>query len=123
MFKLRVQNVAFWAIAPTLFTRYCYNQSIDDRIDNLWRIHKNREEKGLGGTAEKCGIYLNHGGDQGFDILNGLHVRFDSLVHGITSRPYLDNPFVRFHENIEQYPSMQHDIDDTIMYETDNFER
>ena len=57
MFKLRVQNVAFWAIAPTLFARFSYNQSIDDRIDNIWRIHKNREEKGLGGTYKKTGIY------------------------------------------------------------------
>ena len=58
MFKLRVQNIAFWAIAPTMLWRYSYNQSINDRIDNLWRIHKNRQEKGLGGTGEKTGIYF-----------------------------------------------------------------
>lgn len=61
MFKLRVQNVAFWAVVPTLFARYSYNQTIDERIDNLWRIHKNREAKGLGGTALKTNQYANHG--------------------------------------------------------------
>ena len=86
MFKLRVQNVAFWAIAPTMLWRYSYNQSIDDRIDNLWRIHKNRQEKGLGGTGQKSGIYKDeHLGDNGVRIENGLSIRMDSLTNGIIS--------------------------------------
>ena len=42
IFKLKVQNVAFFAVAPTLLSKYCYQQSIEDRIDNLWRVHLNR---------------------------------------------------------------------------------
>ena len=42
IFKLKVQNIAFFAVAPTLLSKYCYQQSIEDRIDNLWRIHLNR---------------------------------------------------------------------------------
>ena len=42
MFKLKVQNVAFFAVVPTLISRYCYQQSIEDRVDSLWRIHESR---------------------------------------------------------------------------------
>lgn len=47
---MRPGNVLFWAGAPTLFARYAYKESIDERVDNLWRVHKNRENQGLGGT-------------------------------------------------------------------------
>jgi hypothetical protein len=56
MFKLRVQNVLFWGIVPTLFVQYSYNQSVHNRINNLWRIHRFREQKGLGGTYTSTGI-------------------------------------------------------------------
>lgn len=39
-------------------------------------------------------------------------MRMDSIIHGIVEKPYLDNPFQRFHENIEQYPNFLEDIDD-----------
>ena len=103
MFKLRVQNVAFWAIAPTLIWQYSYNQSIDERIDNLWRIHKNREEKGLGGTGQKSGIYLDeHNAESSNTINNGLAIRMDSLTNGIVPHQYLDNPFIRWNEQIDK---------------------
>jgi hypothetical protein len=28
-------------------------------LSNLWRIHKNRESKGLGGTYDATGLYDN----------------------------------------------------------------
>lgn len=34
-----------------------------------------------------------------------------------------DNPFVRFHENIEEYGSILNNADDIAMFEVDNFER
>jgi hypothetical protein len=51
MFKLRAQNVVFWLAAPTLLARYSYNQAVHERVDNMWRIHKNRESQGLGSTV------------------------------------------------------------------------
>ena len=123
MFKLRVQNVAFWAIAPTLFARFSYNQTINERIDNLWRIHKNREAKGLGGTGQKTGQYMNHGQDKNFEMNHGFVIRLDSLIHGISPQTSIDSPFVRFHENIEEYGSILDNADDIALYEVDNFER
>jgi len=49
-FKLKPLNVGFWLLAPTLALRNSYNKSIDERVDNLWRIHKNREARNLGNT-------------------------------------------------------------------------
>lgn len=60
MFKLKPANVLFWAAAPTLFARYSYSDSIENQITNMWRIHKNREAQGLGGTYKTTGIYKHH---------------------------------------------------------------
>ena len=57
IFKLKAQNVAFFALAPYFFSKYCYQQAICDRVDNLWRIHQNRERKGLGGTNNSMQMY------------------------------------------------------------------
>lgn len=61
--------------------------------------------------------------DAVLQINNGTQIRFDSIIHGIVEKPYLDNPFQRFHESIEQYPDFLDDIDDVSMLEYDNFER
>lgn len=44
-------------MAPYFFSNYCYQQAVSDRVDNLWRIHLNREKKGLKGTFESSGMY------------------------------------------------------------------
>ncbi len=46
IFKLKAQNVLFWLVAPTVASKYCYDCHIHQRIDNLWRIHMNRVDKG-----------------------------------------------------------------------------
>lgn len=50
-------------------------------------------------------------------------MRMDNLLHGIIEQSYLDNPFQRFHESIEDYPDFLDDIDDIGMIQYDNFER
>lgn len=56
-------------------------------------------------------------------INNGVHYRMDSIIHGIVETPYLDNPFQRFHENLEKYPDFHDDIDDVGFIQYDNWER
>ena len=46
MYKLKVQNVLFWLVAPTVASQYYYDCHIHERIDNMWRIHINRVDKG-----------------------------------------------------------------------------
>jgi hypothetical protein len=50
-------------------------------------------------------------------------MRLDSIIHGLTEKPYLDNPFQRFHQSIEEYPEFHDDIDDVSFMEYDNWER
>lgn len=47
----------------------------------------------------------------------------DAITHGIVGRPFLDSPFTRFHETVEDYADFQDDFDDHSLYETDNYER
>lgn len=45
------------------------------------------------------------------------------MVFGTVEKPYLDNPFQRFHQNIEEYPSFLDDMDDVILHKYDGYER
>lgn len=46
LFRLKAHNIAFWAVAPTLLSKYYYENHIHERIDRLWHIHVNRENNG-----------------------------------------------------------------------------
>ena len=125
IFKLKVQNVAFFAVAPTLLSKYCYQQSIEDRIDNLWRIHLNRQKKGLGGTANAARMYDDdsHTGDRAFQLNTGVSVPFEALILAQDDSHMFDNPFSRFHQSIQDYPHEHVNLDDINLFKTDNLER
>ena len=123
MFKLKAQNVVFFLLAPTVASKYYYDCHIHERIDNLWKIHQNRVDKGLGGTYKATNVYANKGVDANQRINNGVQIRLDQITHGLMEQPYLDNPFQRFHQSIEEYPDFHDDIDDVSMIDYDNWER
>jgi hypothetical protein len=50
IFKLSGANVVMMLVAPTVIARMAYREDVNDRVDNLWRIHRNREDQGMGGT-------------------------------------------------------------------------
>lgn len=78
---------------------------------------------GLGGTYKENGIYNDKMQDYNYRINTGIHMRMDSVIHGLKEVPYLDNPFQRFHESIEEYPDFLDDIDDVSLMQYDNWER
>jgi hypothetical protein len=123
VFKLRAENVLFCLFAPTIASKVYYDCHIHERIDNLWRIHQNRVDRGLGATYKDTGVYMGKGVESNQKISNGLQIRLDAITHGILETPYLDNPFQRFHQSIEEYPDFHDDIDDVSMIQYDNFER
>lgn len=47
LFRLKPWNVLFFAAVPTLYAKYSRKDDINERVENLWRIHQNREEKGV----------------------------------------------------------------------------
>lgn len=57
MFKLKPQNVVFWLAAPMIACKAMSNSQIDERVDQMWKIHENRLRQGLGGTFQKTGVY------------------------------------------------------------------
>ena len=117
--------MAFFALAPSMISRYAYQSAINDRVDNLWRIHQNRNKNGLGPTKTKSGFYSEdeHTGDRGFVINNGVHLSFDSIISGLSMSANLNNPFTRYHKSIEDYPEELDNMDDAKMYTYDNYER
>jgi hypothetical protein len=44
-------------LAPTYATQKYYDCHIHERIDQMWKMHMSREDKGLGGTYKSHGIY------------------------------------------------------------------
>ena len=110
-------------LAPTYATQKYYDCHIHERIDQMWKTHMARVDKGLDGTYKTHGIYNDKMQDNSQQINNGVHMRLDTIIHGLTEKPYLDNPFQRFHESIEEYPEFHDDIDDVSFIQYDNWER
>ena len=54
MFKLKAHNIIFWLVAPTALSRYYYDNEIHERVDNLWKIHCYRKDKGI------ASLFLNY---------------------------------------------------------------
>jgi len=65
----------------------------------------------------------NHNGDSAFTYWNGFSLRMDSIVDGVKNKPFFDNHFVRFHENLEQYADRMETTSDHKLYETRSVER
>ena len=113
-------------MAPYFFSKYCYQQAICERVENLWRIHQNRQAKGMGATNLSHGAFedgAGHNQDNGFTINNGLHFSFRSLIMGEKNNVMYNNPLVRFNQDLATYPHDHSTIDDVRLTKTDNFER
>lgn len=54
-FKIKIQNVAAVLLLPTFFAKQAYDNDVEKRIENLWRVHKNRVDRGMGGTWRSDG--------------------------------------------------------------------
>ena len=97
LFKLRLHNVAAVAIIPTLMARYAYSDQINARIENMWRSHKNRVDRGLGGTYRPDGHHESMKQDFNFN-LPAASVSIGSLIDGRVDDTHIDNPFLRWHK-------------------------
>lgn len=50
LFKMTILNSLLILTVPSLYFNWCAKKENEEKIFNLWRIHKNREHKGLGAT-------------------------------------------------------------------------
>lgn len=122
LFRLKVQNVALVALVPTFLAKRAYNEDVEKRLTNMWRTHKNRVDRGLGGTYKEHGHHESLLQDSNTMIPNA-HWSAGQLWEGAIADPWIDNPFFRWHESYEKYPSLLDSADDYSMYQTDEFDR
>ena len=123
LFKLNPLGLALVVFGPTVIAKYYARSCAGERIDNMWRIHCNRKEQGLGGTYKESGVYLDKRQDIGQFLHSGLNISLDQIVSGNVMNPTLDNPFTRYNEDIADNPHHLYDIDDIPMVEYREFER
>jgi hypothetical protein len=97
------------------------DQNIDKRIENMWRVHKNRTDRGLGPTWSDTGRHESMTQDFNLKVENVAHT--DMILHGSMDETKLDNAHTRWHKSFGDYPSHLADIDDNTMFNTDEFER
>ena len=122
LFKLKLHNVAFFLVVPTYLSKVAYQNEVEKRIENMWRVHKNRTDKGKGATVHGSGFH--EGMDQDFNfVMPGATLTGDMIADGAIKDHTFDNPFLRWHISFENYPSFLSDMDDIPMHETDDFER
>ena len=122
-FKLNPQNVLFWVIAPSLYTRYVYQDDIDKRIKDLWKVHKNRVDRGLGGTYNTTGIHESMELQDSTMLLNNTTLSFGQIFDGLSVKSRLFNPFTRWHEKYNENPDHLNDIDKISFKKVDHYER
>ena len=93
------------------------------KVSRAFKIYQSNDIIGLGGTYQKTNVYPDGRVESNLQIQNGAQMRLDTIVHGIVEKQYLDNPFQRFHQSIQDYPDFQDDIDDVSLHQYDTWER
>lgn len=122
MFKLKPINLAAALFLPTLIAIQAKSIEVEKRIENMWRVHRNRTDRGLGSTFKTNGI--NKSANQGHNfIIPNINMSSEMMFEGAVPEFWNKNPFMRHHENIFQYSSHLYDIDDHAKTNFDNFER
>ena len=84
------------AILPTLLTRLNSSEAVEKRIENMWRVHKNRVDRGMGSTFKANSHHESLKQDHQFMIPN-VTVSSEMLWNGSVSKQIIDNPFIRQH--------------------------
>lgn len=122
LFKLKPVNVAAAVFLPTLIATQATSADVEKRIENMWRVHRNRTDRGLGATYKTNGV--NESANQGHNfIVPNVNISSEMLFEGALPNFWNMNPFIRHHENIFQYSGHLYDIEDHPKIHFDNFER
>lgn len=88
----------------------------------MWRVHKNRTDRGLGPTWSPSGHHESMKQDKNM-ILSNASWSLEQIIDGVMTEQRFDNPFLRWHKSFSDYPAFLSDMDDHTMQETDTFER
>jgi hypothetical protein len=115
--------VLFWLLAPTYFSRQLYSQQIEDRVATMWRVHKNRKDRGLGSTYQSNGYHESLELQDSNMAIPTTTMAWEQFMDSAEVAPRFVNPFNRWHEAFGKSPAMLGDIDDYTLASIDEFER
>lgn len=122
IFRINIVNTAFWLLAPTYLAKNAFESRIEERIANMWRTHKNRVDRGLGGTYHSSGIHEGMTQDKNLILPNNYGTMFEAVM-GAEMDTHFNQPHLRWHKSFEEYSSHLSDIDDHAMDIVDEYER
>ncbi len=102
LFKLRPIPILIVATLPTGFMKYYSTSEIDENVSKFWRVHKTREEKGLGGSYQSSGNYPNQINkvkqmDQ-FPIVG----TFEEIIMGRKFKALIDAPGTKLNDGMAE---------------------
>ena len=111
LFKLKPLPILLVAVMPISLLRYWTNNDIDDEVRKFWRIHKTREEKGLGGSYRPSGQYPNQVHNAHFVHKFPLQASIDQLLLGKIVENYPDNPSMKMNDGLTKFNAFHADWD------------
>lgn len=124
LFKLNPITAVVVLGAPTLIAKQLYNDDIDQKVSNLWRIHKNRQSKGLDGTYSPSNDYPEKNVGSAIVDPYGVQVGIDELIDGVNYDVHFDHPFSNWSHELDEQPQFFEDNDRlTMPIILDNLER
>ena len=118
LFRLKPLNALIVLVAPTGFLKYTASEDIDKEVGKLWRIHKTREDLGLGGSYSPKGVYKDLMNENQLKGRFPIQINSYELLLGRKTQLNLDKPFERFSSNYEEYPDFHEDWDRDTLYQT-----
>jgi hypothetical protein len=121
LFRLKPLNLLLWVVGPSAVAKVYYNCHIEERIEDLWKVHTNRVDRGkifinqilgLGATYNSSGVYNDKMQDYNRQIPAGVNIRLEGITRGLKDKTFFSNPFIRFHEKLEKNAHFLDDVDD-----------
>lgn len=123
LFKLNPITGALVLLGPTALAKTCMTDDMFYRLDTMWKIHENREEKGLGGSwkpSEKYHDKFHMAGEQEkYGQITTLHY----LFVGSQIETKFNDPFSRWTPDHSEYGFFHEDYEKPITNVVEGFER
>lgn len=116
IFKLKPVALFLVLAAPTAYFKYLASSEAENIVQKYWRIHKVREEKGLGGSYKPDGRYpyMTHNAHL-FETIP-LNIHLDELVLGKNLEVLPDNDSLKLNEAMVKYSAFHDDWDKNTVY-------
>lgn len=111
------------ALVPSIYFRRMADHQVDEKVTELWRVHRSRENQGLIANTKDNMWAQNHRQGEVIQWNMSRHTSLHQLMTGIKEDMTLQAPWTRMHKSYDDYPSMLSTIDDVPLHQTDTFER